>query len=120
MQTVLIVLVTAALIEANHYFLDRSRKKMVCSTIATLMNELAVLSGRAGFRTWIDYLEETRGKEESALYLHQLHTTLQKNRVRGGEYDTLLKKLGEYLGLVTGQSGPEQRVLAKKESKSSS
>ena len=77
MHTALVVIVTAAIIEANHYFFDRRHKVMVARTIATLMNDLADLSEKAGCRSWIEYLEKTHGTEESTLYLHQLHTALQ-------------------------------------------
>jgi hypothetical protein len=96
-QTVIIVLATVLVIEANHYFLERSRRKMVAHSIMALLSDLSTLAGKSGYSSWIAYLEETHGHEKALSYLTRLYGTLQKSRVPGEQYQLLERGLREYL-----------------------
>jgi hypothetical protein len=101
-DTVMAIVATAVIIELNHYLLERSRRKMVAYTIMALLDDLSALSGRAGFRSWVSYLEEAHGKEEALSYIGRLYGTLKRNKSQGEQYDLLMKNLGEYLAQLSG------------------
>lgn len=96
-QTFIIVVVTALIIEGNHYFLGRRRRKMTARTIMAMTNDLSGLSEKAGYRTWIDYLEKTYGEEKAFSYLNQLYGTLKENKTDDEQFGLLERSLREYL-----------------------
>lgn len=107
-KTVLIVIAAVAIVQAANYLLfDRSKRKMVCYTTLTLLNDLAFLSERAGYKSWIDYLQATYGEDKAAIFLTQLYATLTKNKIRDERLEEARGKLKEYL-----------TTLARKEQKS--
>jgi len=104
-QTVIIVLVTAAVLELNHYLVERGRRKMAAYTIMALLNDLSRLSEKAGHRNLIGYLEQAYGKEEALNYVGRIYGALQKNKVQGEQYALLEKTLRDYLEQYTGRRG---------------
>jgi len=104
-QTIIVVLVTAAILELNHYLLERGRRKMAAYTIMGLLSDLSSLAQKAGHRSFIEYLENAYGREEALSYVGRLYGALQKNKVQGEQYALLEKRLREYLEHYAGRSG---------------
>ena len=102
--TVPIVVAAVIVVQIANYFLTgRGKRKMVCYTTLTLLNDLAFLSERAGYKSWIDYLQATYGEDKATVFLTQLYATLTNNKIRDKNVEEARGKLKEYLATPTGR-----------------
>lgn len=96
-KTAFIVVVVVVVVEVVNFILNMGKRKMVSYTIMTLLNDLAVLSQKAGYKSWIKYLQKTYGEEKALTFLNQIYATLAKNKIWDKRLDEVKKQLKEYL-----------------------
>lgn len=96
-KTTLIVLGIVAVIEICNFISGFGKRKMVSYTIMTMVNDLAELSKKSGYKSWIEYYNSTYGREEALVFLNQLYTTLEKNKIFDERIDKVRSMLKEYL-----------------------
>ena len=96
-KTALIVVVAVIVVEIINFILSLGKRKMVSYTIMTLLNDLAVLSQKAGYKSWIKYLDNTYGEEKALTFINQIYATLEKNKIWDKRFDEVKKKMKEYL-----------------------
>lgn len=102
--TVPIVVAAIILVQVAHYFIiGRGKRKMVSYTTLTLLNDLAFLSERVGYKSWIDYLQVTYGEDKATVFLTQLYATLTNNKIRDKNAEEARGKLKDYLAAQTGK-----------------
>lgn len=100
--TVLIVVAAVIFVQTASYLLwGRSKRKLVSYTTLTLLNELAYLAKRAGYKSWIEYFQATYGNEKATAFLTQLYAVLIKNKIRNENLEEATEKLKEYLTVLS-------------------
>lgn len=98
-KTVFIVITLVAGIQLISCLLSIGKRKMVSYTIMTMLNDLANLSTRVGYKSWIDYYMDTYGNEKALIFLNQVYGSLEKNKIKDKHIDEVKKQLKEFLTL---------------------
>ena len=99
METVLIAVGAVILTQAADRLMRREERKAESRTLLELLECVAELSAKGGCPSWIRYLEETRGKEETLYFISRLYGLLGRSGGKGEAAVRVRAALKEYLDL---------------------
>lgn len=92
-----VIIATAIVARLEQHFEGQKQRKAQVYTLLTMMNHLTELSGKCGYASWIEYLKETYGQDNTSLFLMQIYQILYRSRVKGGQIDEIKDLLQKYL-----------------------
>lgn len=95
-QTIILIAIIVITFEASEYVIGYQKRKAVSYTLMTLLNDMATLTNKNGYKSWVNYIYDTYGKDKGELYLNQIYLALDKNKIKDPRYAEVkngLKKL---------------------------